>query len=263
MIAKGYSDKTIKTYCNQFKAFLKYSNNVYWLDTIQTYISILIDEMHYGHSHVNQIISAIKLYGVATQKKEIMHINLIPRPKKVKSLPKVLSKDQVKKLLEVTLNIKHQLAMMLAYSAGMRIGEVASLKKINVAFNEGYIRVVDGKGKKERLVPLSKVLKEKYTAYIKLYRPEEFVFENQLRDGHLTVRTFQKTFEKAREKAGIPKHFTYHSLRHSFATHLLESGVDLRIIQELLGHASSTTTEIYTHVTTQHLKSIVNPLDVL
>ncbi|MBN2797180.1 MAG: tyrosine-type recombinase/integrase [Clostridia bacterium] len=263
MIAKGYSKKTIETYCAQFKAFLTYSNNVYWLDTIQEYIAVLLDEMHCSHSHVNQIISAIKLYGVATQKNEIMHIRLIPRPKKEKILPKALSKEQVRKVLEATLNQKHQLAMMFAYSAGMRISEIASLKVKYVELDSGYIRIHQGKGKKDRLVPLSKVLKEKYIAYIKLYRPEEYVFENHLRDGHLHVRTFQKCFEKARAKTKIGDHYTFHSLRHSFATHLLEAGVDLRIIQELLGHSSSLTTEIYTHVTTKHLKSIVNPLDML
>jgi len=149
------------------------------------------------------------------------------------------------------------------YSAGLRVGEVVKLKIEDIEVKRKLIRVRDGKGRKDRYIVLSEIALRTFREYVDKYKPEKWLFPGQRKDKHISTRTVQAIFEKARDKAGIKKDATVHSLRHSFATHLLESGVDLRYIQELLGHKSSKTTEIYTHVSTKNLSKIKSPLDLM
>ena len=152
---------------------------------------------------------------------------------------------------------------MLMYSAGLRVSEVVKLKPEDIDMRRKLIHIRGAKGRKDRYTMLSEVALKTFKEYLEKYKPEKWLFPGQRKNKHISTRTAQAIFEKARDKAGIKKDATVHSLRHSFATHLLESGVDLRYIQELLGHKSSKTTEIYTHVSTKNLSKITSPLDML
>lgn len=184
------------------------------------------------------------------------------RPKSEKRLPVVLSTSEVLKILLEVKNTKHFLALSLIYSGGLRISEAVSLKKSDFDFDRNLISIRQSKGRKDRLVPLSGKIKKLLNDYYLEYKPKTFVFEGQ-KGGAYTVKSIQNVFQRACVAAGITKPATVHTLRHSYATHLLEQGTDLRIIQEILGHSSSKTTEIYTHVSNRTLTSIQNPFDVL
>lgn len=163
----------------------------------------------------------------------------------------------------VVSNLKHRLMLMLMYSAGLRGSEVVKLKSVDIDVQRKFIHVKGGKGRKDRYTILSDVAVETLHEYLKVYGESKYLFPSQDREKHLTIRSVEKIFSDACKKAGVKKNATAHSLRHSFATHLLESGVDLRYIQELLGHKSSKTTEVYTHVSNKELGKIKNPLDNL
>ena len=182
-------------------------------------------------------------------------------PRKEHLLPNVLSREEVTRIFKHVKNIKHKAMLMLTYSAGLRVSDVVSLKISDIDSKRGVITIHSGKGRKDRVSLLSSkalvVLKE----YYKAYRPQGWLFPGSEEGKHITARSIQAVFERACNEAKLIKKPTMHWLRHSFATHLLESGVDLRYIQELLGHSSSKTTEIYTHVTTKQIEKIKNPLD--
>ena len=167
---------------------------------------------------------------------------------------------EVKDTIYGGINLKHRLILMLIYSAGLRVGEVV---KVSVDVERGMIRIRGGKGRKDRYTIFSEAALNTFKEYVEKYKPGKWLFPGQRKDKHISTRTVQAIFEKARDKAGIKKDATVHSLRHSFATHLLESGVDLRYIQELPGHKSSKTTEIYTHVSTKELSKIKSPFDLM
>ncbi|GAU77121.1 tyrosine-type recombinase/integrase [Fusibacter sp. 3D3] len=263
LVQKGYSPKTIKTYINHIKRYVSYSTEVFSIDTANGYVMTLIEEKKCSHSYCNQAINAIKLYlKVNTNVREEAFLKLL-RPKKERKLPKVMSQQEVKRLFEVTTNIKHKTAFMLAYSCGLRVSEVIHITLQDIDSDRMLVNVKQGKGRKDRISTLSIKMLEQLTDYYRVYRPKHFVFENADRSKGLSERTLQKVFHASAEKADIHKYVTFHSLRHSFATHLLDSGVDIRYIQELLGHSSTKTTEIYTHVSTASLQKIINPLDRL
>jgi len=186
----------------------------------------------------------------------------VERPEKPFQLPSVLSKEEVGRILAATENLKHRCLLQLLYAGGLRIGEVINLKVTDVKSDRNLLFIRGGKGKKDRTTLLSKRLLESLRAYYKLYRPKEWLFEGQT-GGQYTVESVRQVFRACLEKAGITSKATPHTLRHSFATHLLEQGTDLRYIQTLLGHRNSKTTEIYTHVTTHAIEKIVSPLDNL
>lgn len=167
------------------------------------------------------------------------------------------------RILTAPSNIKHRAILMLIYSAGLRVGEVVKLKLEDIDSNRRLIHIKGGKGRKDRFTILSEVALKILKKYYSQYKPRKWLFSGAKPSKHISVRTVQAIFEQAKEKAGIKKEVSVHSLRHSFATHLLESGVDLRYIQELLGHKSSKTTEIYTHVTNKDLRNIKSPLDTI
>jgi len=190
-------------------------------------------------------------------------VGKLPRPRKERKLPVVLARQDVIRLLESVANIKHRALLMLAYSAGLRVSEVVKLRPEDIDANRHMIRIPGGKGQKDRYTVLSEVALEVLREYWRVYRPKKWLFPGSKEGSHITTRTAEKILENARKKAGIPKHITIHTLRHSFATHLLESGTDLRYIQELLGHKSSKTTEIYTHVSERDIGRIKSPLDTI
>ncbi|MBF4695909.1 tyrosine-type recombinase/integrase [Fusibacter sp. Q10-2] len=263
LLQKGYSPKTIKTYINHIKRYVLYSTDVFSIDTANGYIVELLEEKKCSHAYCNQAINAIKLYiKINSNVREDQFLKLL-RPKKERKLPKVMSQQEVKRLFDVTTNIKHKTALMLAYSCGLRISEVISMTLNDIDTDRMLVVIRQGKGRKDRISTLSAKMHKQLVDYYQVYRPKHFIFENTNRDRGLSERTLQKVFHASAEKADIHKYVTFHSLRHSFATHLLDSGVDIRYIQELLGHSSTKTTEIYTHVSTASLQKIINPLDRL
>jgi len=263
LVRKGYSGKTVNSYVGHLKRYLIFIDGTDNYNMVNAYLLFLLESKNFSHSYVNQAINAIKLHLRIQNIFSDEEIISIIRPKKENKLPKVLSKSEVKSILDVVKNEKHKTMMMLGYSCGMRVSEVAELKVVNIDTERMVIIIDQGKGRKDRITTLSERMIEQLRLYYKRYRPVEWLFENPARDGHISSRTIQKVFNKAKADANIKKEATFHSLRHSYATHLLEAGVDLRFIQELLGHSSSKTTEIYTHVSTRSLQGIVNPLDSL
>jgi integrase/recombinase XerD len=260
---RGYSQRTRKAYCGDIRRFLRICRkDPYQLDEeeLRNYFLQLIDNQTVSHAYIDQAISAIKfLFKEILQKPDV--IAAVPRPKKERKLPEVLNQIEVMKILESLENIKHRMILVLTYSAGLRVSEVVRLKLEDIDEERKLIHIRQAKGRKDRYTVLSKVAWDLLSVYLKKYKPEEWLFVGSQPETHITERTVQHIFEKACEKAGIKKDVSVHSLRHSFATHLLEGGTDLRYIQELLGHASSKTTEIYTHVSKKNIESIQSPLD--
>jgi site-specific recombinase XerD len=186
----------------------------------------------------------------------------IDRPRKKEVLPKVISKEEVKMLLAAITNLKHKCIVQTLYSAGLRRSELLALKPHHIDSKRMVINVEHGKGGKDRQTLLSPKLLDNLRRYYKKYKPKEYLFEGQ-RGGQYSGTSVRMIVDHAAKKAGIAKHVTPHILRHSFATHLLEANTDLRYIQSLLGHSSTNTTEIYTHVATKNISQISSPLDSL
>ncbi|HHX62176.1 MAG TPA: tyrosine-type recombinase/integrase [Epulopiscium sp.] len=265
LILKGYSFKTRQAYAKQIKRFSSFvDNNVDEIhnETVRRYILFLMEELGLSHSYVNQAISAIKFLCKYILQDDRITVTL-PRPKKENKLPNILSLEEVKRIFRAVHNEKHKTILYLIYSGGLRVGEVVRLKSTDIDSERMLIHVVQGKGRKDRYTLLSQVALVQLRKYYRLYKPEMWLFPGQDAEKFLTERTVGTVFQNACEKARIRKDASVHTLRHSFATHLLEGGTDLRFIQELLGHASSKTTEIYTHVTTKNISKIESPLDKL
>ncbi|WP_243117021.1 site-specific tyrosine recombinase/integron integrase [Natranaerovirga hydrolytica] len=261
---KGYSHKTVKSYLghiNRFADFIQKSLYDIDINDIKKYTLYLLDEKNSSHSFVNQAISSIKFFCTAVLHQSHFSMELLPRPKKEKKLPNVLSKEEVINIINSLENEKHKTIMYLIYSAGLRVGEVVRLKLDDIDSKRMLIRISQGKGRKDRYTILSELTLKQLRKYYILYKPEQWLFPGGNGKSFLTERSVQKIFEDACNKAKIKRKVTVHTLRHSFATHLLEGGTDLRYIQELLGHTSSKTTEIYTHVTQKNLSNIKSPLD--
>lgn len=212
-------------------------------------------------SYQNQSINAIKFYyeKVLGNSRKVYRVE---RPREENFLPEVLSKEEVEKILKATNNLKHRAILMTVYSAGLRIGEAINLKIKDIDSNRMQIRVEQGKGKKDRYTLLGIKTLEVLRKYFIEYKPQIWLFEGSPGKQY-SAKSIQMILKKAVETTGIKKRTTVHTLRHSFATHLLEDGTDLRYIQSLLGHSSSKTTEIYTHITTKGFDQIRNPLDRL
>lgn len=262
MIRRGYSPQTVKSYVNHLKCYFFYCKGILSLQTFNEYQYELI-QRECSHSHCNQVINAVRLYFDSIDHLEKNKLLYYRRPKKENKLPKVLSKQEVKSIFENTENIKHKTQLMMSYSCGLRVSEVAHLKIQDIDSSRMVICIKQSKGRKDRMIPLSQIMLEQLREYFKLYRPKMWLFEGQESSRPITIRTLQVIFNRAVKASNIKKPVTFHSLRHSYATHLLESGVDLRYIQELLGHSSSKTTERYTHVSVRSLQNITNPLDTL
>ena len=260
-----YSVSTEKTYKNALEDYLNYHHSID-IDKlseghIQSFLRHLVMERNVSTSYQNQAINAIKFYYervLGGQRKTYF----IDRPKKEKTLPVVLSEEEILLILRSVTNLKHKAILMVIYSAGLRISECINLKIKDIDSNRMQIRVEQSKGKKDRYTLLSTKTLLILRDYFKTYRPKEFLFEGQYGRCYST-RSIQNIFRDAVEKTKIKKKVSVHSLRHSFATHLLENGTNLRYIQSLLGHSNSKTTEIYTHVTTKGFEQLKSPLDNL
>ena len=190
-------------------------------------------------------------------------VEATPRPRRVRQLPVVLSTQEVRAVLAALANPKHRAAIMLMYGAGLRVSEVVRLRPGDLDADRHLVHVRGGKGRKDRYTLLSDVAYDAVRVYVQAFRPPVWLFPSTTPSRHISARSIQKVVARAGRTAGVKKALTPHVLRHSFATHLLEAGTDLRYIQELLGHSSSKTTEIYTHVTRRDLARIRSPLDDL
>lgn len=263
-----YSGRTMRTYHAMLLRFLNaFANqgraaiNQFSPQQINQYHQALHQRGH-SFTYINQSINAIKFYYTKVLNRVEMGLTEIDRPNKEKKLPKVLSQQEVAAILKAAVNLKHRCLLLLLYSGGLRIGEVINLKLTDVQSERNLLLIRGGKGYKDRTTLLSGKLLQELRLYYKQYKPKIWLFEGQ-DGGPYSVESIRKVFRAAMEKAGIQRAATPHTLRHSFATHLLEQGTDLRYIQELLGHNSSKTTEIYTHVTRHGLEKIISPLDRL
>ena len=259
------SNETIKLYKNNLiKLFNRYHyKNPKDITTndVKDYIIFLKDEKYKSGSYQGGINSAYKYFC-----KKILNINIdfsqLPHPKKEKKLPKVLSVSEVKQLIKNTKNQKYRTIFLLIYSAGLRISEAVRIKINHINSKRGLLTIINAKGKKDRQSILSLKMLEELRKYYHKYKPESWVFySGNNKKNHITKRSVQKVFSQSKKKAKINPDATVHSLRHSFATHLLEKGTDIRYIQELLGHKNIKTTEIYTHVSSKCLEKIISPVD--
>lgn len=260
---KRYANNTVKTYVSCFERFINFypEKNIDRLNEmdVREYLMYLVQN-NWSNSYINQSINSIKFYyeivlGMPNRFYDI------ERPRKEKKLPVVLSMEEVKDLINATNNLKHKCILSLLYSAGLRRSEVLNLKPEDIDSKRMLIKVNDAKGNKDRYTLLAESTLIDLRKYYIKYRPETYLFEGQTKNKY-SATSIAKVISAATIKAGIKKHVTAHTFRHSFATHLLENGTDLRYIQILLGHNSTKTTEIYTHVATKSFNSIKNPLDL-
>lgn len=264
LILKAYSQATINTYRNEFLIFLQTIKTKkvddFTPQRIKDYLQYCFDKLKLSESTLHSRMNALKFYYEKVLQREKFFWE-IPRPKKRIILPKVISEEKIIKGLLSIQNTKHKVLLMTAYSAGLRVSEAVSIKVANIDSDRMQIFIEDAKGKKDRVVPLSKVALELLREYYKEYKPKEWLFEGQIKELPYSARTAQAVFNYYFEKIGIPKYITFHSLRHSYATHLLESGTDIKFIQELLGHNDIKTTLRYTHVSKKSLSKVESPLD--
>ncbi|GEC71215.1 integrase [Flavobacterium flevense] len=266
MHSKRYSLSTIVTYSEALKSFLIFYREKAIADItnedVIVYNNNYILKNNLSASYQNQTVNAIKLFFITVRESK-MNIDKIHRPKRAKVLPNVLSKEEIKLILNAHSNIKHNTMLAMIYSCGLRCGELLALKPVHIDSQRNIVLLKNSKGKKDRIVPLSPKILEILRDYFKLYKPTVYLFEGQNKGEPYSDKSLQSVLKQALQKTGITKPVTLHWLRHSYATHLLESGTDLRYIQELLGHNSSKTTEIYTHVSTKSIQQIKSPFDDL
>jgi len=260
---RGFSKRTVDAYTFHNKKFLDFTSKEpgsVTQDDAKKYIAHMMSGKKYKPSSVNLALSSLKFFY-----NEILQnsaFNSFKAPKPEKKLPTVLTKDEIKKLLDVIDNPKHRLLVEFMYSSGLRVSECMSLKIDDLDLEEKMGKVKHGKGNKERYIILSSNLINHFSEYIRMKKDtSDYIFSVNGRP--ITIRQAQKVVKEAAKKAGIKKRVFCHALRSSFATHLLEAGTDIRIIQELLGHSNLSTTQIYTKVSTQQLKKVKSPFDNL
>lgn len=264
--SRRYSESTVKTYTNSIQLFLRYYsdkpvdeiNN----DDLVQFNNKYILANKYSSSFQNQVVNAIKLFYETVEHRDL-DIDLIHRPKREHKLPNVLSKEEVTAILTSPVNLKHRAMLSLLYACGLRRGELLNLKPADVSSDRKLLIIKQGKGRKDRVAPISDKVIRMLREYYKTYKPVTWLFEGQKPGEPYTAGSLQEVLRQSVAKTNLKKPVTLHWLRHSYATHLLESGTDLRYIQELLGHKSSKTTEIYTHVSQKSLQQIKTPFDDL
>lgn len=260
---KAYSRSTIKTYRNEFAQLLYVLKDfpVENCDAVKlkSYLLYCINELKLTEATLHSRINAIKFYFEQVLKRDKLFME-IPRPIKPSKLPKVINAQDIKKLFEQTINLKHNTMLKLCYGMGLRVSEITNLKIVDIDSKNMQVFIERAKGKKDRYVNLPESILEQLRVYFKEYKPKKYLFEGQYGEKYST-RSAQQVFKAAMNRAHINKEVGIHSLRHSFATHLLENGTDISFIQQLLGHNSINTTLIYTHVTKKDLKRIKSPLD--
>lgn len=264
--SRRYSPSTINTYLDSIRTFLRFYafKKIQEIDNndLIRFNNEYILANNYSASFQNQVVNAVKLF-FKTIENSPLDIDAIHRPKRAKKLPNVLSKEEVKAILDTPTNIKHKAMLSLIYACGLRCGEILSLKPNDIDSKRNILHVKNAKGQKDRIVPLSEKIIVLLREYYKATKPKYYLFEGQTKGNRYDARSLQNVLKQSIAKTKITKPVTLHWLRHSYATHLLESGTDLRYIQEILGHNSSKTTEIYTHVSTKSLQQIKSPFDFL
>lgn len=259
---KHYALNTSKVYIGMFEHFINYFKEIELLEIdeemIRGYLQTLVIEKK-SDSYINQMINSVKFYYEVVLGMPNRFYS-VERPRKRETLPKVISKEEVKLIIENTNNIKHKCIVSLLYSAGLRRGELIDLKLNDIDSKRMVINVRQGKGNKDRITLLSPSVLEDLRAYFIEWKPKMYLFEGQSGNKY-SAQSVAKVVKNAAKKAKIKVDITPHILRHSFATHLLENGTNIRYIQALLGHSSTKTTEIYTHVATNNIQAIKSPLD--
>jgi site-specific recombinase XerD len=265
LLALNYSSSTLRTYCGSFIQFLRhieYRNpeTITQKEIIQFLGSLMERGLSAttGHSMVN----GLQFYFHNVLGKQEYEFRL-PRPKKEKKLPTVLTMEECLRIFQVVDNPKHKLLLLIGYGAGLRVSEIVHLKWQDILFSEHKIHISNAKGKKDRMVMLPFSIVESLDIYRQLYNGKHYVFEGQFASEPYSTRSVQQVMREALKKSGLEKKASVHTLRHSFATHLLESGTDIRYIQQFLGHSSIKTTTIYTHLTQNAVNKIQSPLDRL
>ena len=268
LVLRAYSSSTIKTYINEVRVFLGAIGSrpaaTYTVQQLRDYLQYCFEHLKLSENTLHSRINALKFYYEQVLKREKFFWD-IPRPKKPMQLPKLLNEDELARLFNSIQNKKHKAILFTAYSAGLRVSEVVNLRLADIDGKRMQIHVRDAKGKKDRYVNLSPVLLDILRQYVKMVRPvpKEYLFESEQTGKAYPTRTVQQIFTNAKNKAGIRKEVGIHSLRHSFATHLLDKGTDIRYIKDLLGHFDIKTTERYLHVSKKQLVNVISPFDDL
>ena len=265
MQLKNYSQRTIDTYLSCILSLSKHYNRTpeaITREEVKEYLYYLLQSKKASISIINQVISAYKVLMIGIMEKDWTAIKL-PHPRVEKKLPVVFSKEEIFNIIEHTRNLKHRSIIVVAYSSGLRLDEVRQVKLTDIDSSRMQIRVSNGKGNKSRYTILSKQVLELLREYWRYYRPKSYLFEGRQKGEPISQRTIQEFFHQRMTAAGIRKPASFHTLRHSFATYLLEQGTNLRIIQTLLGHTSIKTTTIYTHLQNFDPASITSPFDSL
>ncbi|MDO9580230.1 MAG: tyrosine-type recombinase/integrase [Bacteroidales bacterium] len=266
MIHRRYSDSTVDTYTGMLGQFFRFikpklSNEISSDDMVR-YVNEYIIPKGLSYTFQNQVISAAKLFFNHFYKIEL-DVETFKRPRREHRLPNVLSKKEIKSILQAPSNLKHRAMLSLIYACGLRRSELLNLKPVDIDRQRGVLLIRQSKGKKDRIVPISDKIIKLLEEYWISYRTVNWLFGGQVKGSRYSEKSLESVLKQSLMKAGIRKPVTLHWLRHSYATHLLESGTDLRYIQELLGHSSSRTTEIYTHVSTKSLQNIKSPYEDL
>lgn len=265
LVLKSYSPNTIRTYLSEFGHLLLLLKslpiNELTPQRLKDYFLYCAQELGMKERKMNGKINAVKFYFEQVLHRPKMFFD-IPRPKKPLTLPKMLNKQEIKKLFEQVQNQKHLLMLQLCYGMGLRVSEVVGIKLEHIDSQRMVVLIAGAKGKKDRYTNLPETVLQLLRTYYKIYKPKVWLFEGQY-GGQYATRSVQAVFKTAMKKAGIKKSIGIHGLRHSYATHLLECGADIRFIQELLGHNSIKTTQVYTHVTAITMSKVKSPLDFM
>ncbi len=265
LVVAGYSPRTVKTYLIPVTELLRFAKKPAEQCTRQDIIEFMAFKKE--KDSISSATLALLYSALTYFFKTFLHLPVmeeIKYPKKAKTIPTVLTKDEIKQLIFATRRGRNRLLVQFLYSTGVRVSEATKIRVDSLEFKEGIARVKGGKGNKDRVIILSKNWTKDAKKYLKRKKvPSEFLFSQKTTPRPISVDTVQRIVRDAAEKAGIQKEVSPHALRHSYATHLLEAGESIRTIQELLGHASLATTQIYTHVSTDTLKKVKSPFDRL
>jgi site-specific recombinase XerD len=265
MQLRNMSPRTVETYVHHMACFAQHfgrAPDTLGVEEVRRYQLYLVHEKKASWSLFNQAVCALRFFYKVTCPRPFVveHVAFAKRPKK---LPVVLSREEVVRLLECIPTYKHRVLVMTAYAAGLRLSELLHLEVGDIDSSRMVIRVRQGKGQKDRLVPLSRRLLQELRVYWRAVRPQRLLFPGARPDRPLHDTLVQRVVREAAGRAGINKRVSPHVLRHSFATHLMEAGTDLRTLQRILGHASLSTTAIYTHVSVARVQATTSPLDLL
>ena len=259
----GAKPRTQESYLREAENLAKYFNRSpaeLVEKELKEYLLYLIKERHLSEGTFRYYVAGLKFLYITTLKRE-WPVEKIKHPRGKTKLPVVLDLSEVELLFSVTRNLKHKAMLMITYSSGLRVSETAKLRLTDIDSKRMTVRISQGKGGKDRYSILSQTTLEQLRQYWKKYRPAEWLFEGQKKDDHITTQTIQTIFYAAKKRARITKPVSVHTLRHSFATHLIEAGTSLYHVQLLLGHRSPTTTTVYLHVSRLNLSQVISPLD--